>query len=155
MADNEWFDWVQARAQCNVSTVFGKLRTIVERDVKAAVECGIEAEVIDGDLSDTLSVRVNREPNILTGVRTFSVEGDELRVVDLRRSSKVMLVGNVKFDGKDCLIEVDKDGSKQCLLPWEFSRLALEPLFFPRWIPAAGRDRAPGSAWVLTQSHPC
>ena len=131
MANDDRFNWVQARVQCNVSEMFEQLRAVVELDVKSAVECGIGAE-IDGDLSDRFSVRVNREPNIRTGVRTFSIEGDEIGVVDLCRSGDgPVLVGCVGFDGKDCLIEVDRDGSRQCLRPWEFSRMALEPLFFP------------------------
>ena len=122
------FDWVRHRAHCNVREMFEKLAEVVAADVKAAEEVVAGRHfVLEANALDIFHVkRVEPpDPNVIDG-RRFRLQDSRIIVRDLR--GKDILSARVALVHHDCLLDVDSQ--TQPLRLWQFSRLALESLFF-------------------------
>ena len=124
------FDWVSARAGCNVKDLFQRLRDVVEADVQIANEHNPRVKF------DPVSERKFRviEPDPYApksravGV-VFSLNRSEIRVAkvetdELLFSGRAYLLDGA--DGTTCTLNVNDKPLKM----WQVSRLALEDLIF-------------------------
>ena len=118
-------DWVRARASCNVSTMFDALREIVEVDVASANKnlpnLKAQIEQLGGPTKLFRVFQANGN------ARRFRIEGGTAIVVR-NADNQDVLKAKPKMVDLDCLLEVDEHEEPMRL--WEFSRLALEPMFF-------------------------
>lgn len=126
--EGESFDWVEARAQCNIRDLFGRLRTVIESNVKSAARNNIAAEFKD-ESPDQFVVRLScTSLDQQSDWRRFFLGGTDIQVFGV--GHEPLLVGRASLHSRDCLIEVGEGASKRHLKLWEFGRLAIEPLFF-------------------------
>ena len=126
---NQAFDWVTARAKCNITDLFEKLRAVVEGDVKSAEKNGIDAS-FEAIATDRFTVRFrNPHPSAQQNDwRTFCLSDTTIEVRGPGDPDKnLLLTAGVSLHDTDCMLEVDGSGRKRL---WEFSRLALEPMLF-------------------------
>ena len=122
------FDWVRHRALCNVREMFFKLAEVVKGDVEAA-----NATVAGGGfvfeehaIDQFRATHVTRSVDLVIDSRGFRIKDSRIVVRD--GSGRDILSSRVALLPGDCLLQVDDQPHPLRL--WEFSRLALEPLFF-------------------------
>ena len=146
MTDADQSDWVAARAECTAVRLFGALRRVVNRDVEAAnksphINCGFSVKPRDlGDASfDVLKV-----VSTAAGFegRRFILSGETITVAPVDARDVVhdaLLKAEPHLDLEcRCLLrytvpaEPGANKTWQRIEPQQFSRLALEGLFFPK-----------------------
>ena len=125
------FDWVSARLRCNVNELFGKLKAVVKADVESANRNVENAErrfrFNDGPAISVFSVTEGKEPPYVRMV--FELVQQKINVHHQSTEQPPHLVARAALsaDSTECLLDVE------CLQPmplWQFSRRALEDLFF-------------------------
>ena len=121
-------DWVARRARCTAAELFAELRGAVEADAARARE-EVEGSTVNfGGDSDAFWVSRKR-PEVPGRVwsRSFHLKGTKITVED--EDAGMVAEARAEFDGTHCWLKDEVTG----LLfgPKGFSRLALEPLFFP------------------------
>ena len=133
--------WVTARAECE-ARMFNELAECAEADVHDFKE-----------LNDSPSCEFERRPGVpgfrvrlidplLSGAVTFQLRDGRIVAKRLVASSSGPVDSSIdgrpvlQFAGNTCLIEIAEG---EALEAWQFSRRALEPLFFPE---RGGVDRA-------------
>ena len=120
------FDWVAARAKCNVHTVFDELREVVQHDVEQARQLDIPVDFRQPGRPTCFAVhRENGGEKAVLFERaddTINILNADTAGVSLRFSCRISLVS-----GHDCMLTVDDEP----LRLWQISRLALEALLFP------------------------
>ena len=128
----EKFDWVSARGKCSLSLVFLRLREVVESDTNKANE--LKRQGI------SFQFRADSEEKFLVG-RTVTLSGiPEGEAVVFRLMPNEIQVRHAKSENVTMSAKVHLDGDGNCLLVpnggseplrlWQFSRKALEDLFF-------------------------
>lgn len=122
------FDWVTARAKCNIAELFGKLRAVVDSDIKSAEKIGIAA-CFEGHATDRFTVKLyDRSFPELYEWRTFFLGNSKIEVRGPGDpDDNLILEARADLHGADCMLDVNGHGRIRL---WEFSRLALEPLLF-------------------------
>ena len=136
------FDWVSARAAVRSGFVFNALADRIEGDVKKYEACsGSKCEFSREDDRVYVSVLQDAEAGIRRSAALELVyrHSDDDRRFDPYISVKSALGQPISADDRDCraqpilqhdgevMIEVDG----RALALWQFSRLVLEPVFFP------------------------
>ena len=112
-------DWVRDRAKCNVHRLFGELRIQVSHDAEAAKAVTGQPVAVREERTDLFFVTVgDREIG-------FSLTGSQIEV---NAGGILPILARAQFAYPKCKIRLD-DG--RLLDPWEFSREALEDVFFP------------------------
>ena len=126
----EDFDWVAARVKCNVRDLFTQLRDRVKSDVRSAESnAGVKAEVEDRT-PDNFIVRIPN-PTIAGQSRDWRTFGLSGTVIEVRgNGDKPILEARANLDGQECKLSVQIGDRERHMRLWEFSREALEPLFF-------------------------
>ena len=128
------FDWVEKRAKCNVRELFSHLREVVKSDVDSARE-HVSAdgfEFRDGPATTSFMVAGyavktgGATARIAQDVRRFHLSGSTIEVFN-KESRPVIEARAALVGGADCLVDVV---GREPMRLWEFSRLALEDLFF-------------------------
>ena len=123
---DDYVDWVRIRALCDVPAAFNALVEVVEADVASAnkhlpkIEAGIE------DLRRSVRTVMVIQAN--GNGCTFRISGDEIVVRDA--NEKDVLRAKPKMVEMHLRLAVD--GHEEPMRLWEFSRLALEPVFFDK-----------------------
>ena len=120
-------DWVARRARCTAAELFRQLRDTVEADTASARE--VEGSIVEfGEDSGTFWVGREhpRKPGHISS-RSFHLE--ETRIVVRNEEADTVLEARADFDGTHCRLKEEVTGLSFGLKG--FSRLALEPLFFP------------------------
>ncbi len=126
----ESFDWVEARSKCNVRDVFKHLREVVGSDIKSAERNAVVSAELESRTEEQFVVRTHLDPARPDWRTFFLIDARiEVRGPD-DRNDNIVLTGRASLDGGNCCIETVVDGKLCRLRLWEFSRLALEPLFF-------------------------
>ncbi len=121
-------DWVARRARCTAAELFRELRGTVEADAVSARE-EVEGSIVDfGEDSGAFGVsrKQPREPSRVWS-RSFHLE--ETKIVVKDEGADTVAEARVEFDGPHCWLKEEVTGLSFGLKG--FSRLALEPLFFP------------------------
>jgi hypothetical protein len=122
------FDWVKARSKCSLEEVFVNLGEVVDSDVKTTNSLSHK----------TGEFAINRPNGKIVVVKTQQTSAKKSIVFELTNQGvcvKEGLGGKHLFLGKpslipsgDCKLQVD--GEQEPLELWQFSRRALEDLFF-------------------------
>ena len=125
-----WFDWVKARAECNVETLFDQLRQVVRDDVESARKHVPSAcvDIKEGPARTAFTV-IRSAPNsdVVLDAVTFSLRGSDI-VVDNRESRPLTRARPALVGVDECMLEVDN--CEQPMRLWQFSRSVLENLIF-------------------------
>ena len=123
-------DWVRNRARCNVHRLFAELRLQVARDVTAACEtCGSQSFAIREEQSDLFVVTAPGERLI-----TFRLTGSRIEATEATTEGRkpLRLPARAEYDGDSgCRLAVRTADGRRRFELWEFSREALEDVFFP------------------------
>ena len=122
------FDWVSARAECNVRELFSRLRDVVESDCNIANEKNrIEKAVFESRSEEKFTVSfTHSETKALLAGACFHLKKSEIQVADLLTHKPLFTAKAYLLDGGDCTFVVDDKPLKA----WQVSRLALEDVFF-------------------------
>jgi hypothetical protein len=119
------FDWVTARSECSVATVFGSLAAGVQSDVETM-------ERITRTARQPLRFEYSREGTRIVVSRSgnpptfvyFVLDNSEIRV-EVKDEVRLRALPGLTAAG-ECLVRIgDKD-----LHLWQFRKMALEGLFF-------------------------
>ena len=138
-------DWVKVLGRQHAEEVFRRLHEVVRRDVESAREHAradvgkrfgfdpIEFRCFDVEDRCYFSVEVSpkgvRDPR-LCDRRYFELEARSARIVVREDPSKELLAARpALYPPRHCLLDVE--GHERPMRLWQFSRLALEPVFFP------------------------
>jgi len=138
MKDN--FDWVQARAKCNIQGLFDDLRKVVDDNVKSACTHVAPDIVVEDPLTRCFVVRVPfpGRPDAPGLSRSFELSEEDSAIKVFGSSSKPFHIARANLVDEQCQLEVETPGESssqpvQRARPMglgEFSRLVLEPIFF-------------------------
>ena len=135
-------DWVKVLGPKHAEEVFQRLHEVVKRDVESANEhayggsamdrvkyaCQTEDAGDDGFLVIARWTPTPRDPK--QTVRYFDLERGRI-VVRRGGYDKILHTAKVALRRpRHCLLDVE--GHERPMRLWQFSRLALEPLFFPK-----------------------
>jgi hypothetical protein len=126
------FDWVKARSECSMVRTFLLLAELIDRDVKSANALGRDATF---DLNRTVQNRI-----IVNRTRTFAGASQHISIVIVSADDGLDVFRATGTESKDLLFRgtaaLNIDG--ECRIEvegiplhlWQFSRKALEDLFF-------------------------
>ena len=130
------FDWVEARARCNVRNLFDDLRKVVDANVKSAHVHVAPDIVVEDPAPGNFVVRVpfKGRPDLPGVSRSFELCDDDSAIQVDGPSSTPLFVARVNLDDEQCPLEVEtctvsSQPPRQMGLG-EFSRAVLEPVFF-------------------------
>ena len=129
------FNWVKARADCNLDLSFQALRSVVERDVREArntaalTQCGTQFE-FQAEAQGILPMFTVRRivGNRTQGQAIFTQEAHAITVDFGSGSSESSFEVTAEWDEKECACRLSVDNDP-CEI-WQISRRALEWLFF-------------------------
>ena len=123
LEDND-FDWVKARSDCDAAKLFSDLREAVRSNCQSAKERADKRTVLEGIVfehepsSTKFSVARRKDSRI------FLLSGDCIRVIN--RAGVQLHKATAVLVEDSCLLESGSD----LLKPSQFSRLVLEDFFF-------------------------
>ena len=122
------FNWVAARAKCNVRELFEGLKAVVRDDVREAEEHVSAAVTFEEGPQHTTFTVVRRQSadGPAVAARRFHLAGSTIEVLD--KESRPVMAARASLVDIDCMLEVD--GYRDRFRLWQFSRFALEDLFF-------------------------
>ena len=134
------FDWVEARARCNVRNLFEDLRKVVDANVKSA-HIHVAPDIVVADpVPGSFVVRVpfKGRPDLPGLSCSFELSEEDSAIRVFGSSSKPFHVARANLADEQCQLEVETPGespSQPVQRPrpmglGEFSRLVLEPIFF-------------------------
>ena len=127
------FDWVTARAKCNVPDTFAALRARVARDALSATNCDSlpNVEVADGSEHSFSASIPSDVQGVAADTVTFALN-KHLGTIVVTRAQRGTSKPRSVFSAtphlldRRCLLKVDGE----YLEIWDLSRRALEPLIF-------------------------
>ncbi len=135
------FDWVEARAKCNLRILFDDLRKVVEAHVQSGCIHVAPDVVLDEPAPRRFVVRVPfaGRPDLPGLSRSFELSEEDSVIKVFGPDSMLFFVARANLAGEDCRLEVQTCGAPPVVEPLsrarpmglgEFSREVLEPIFF-------------------------
>jgi hypothetical protein len=122
------FDWVEARWNCSLTTVFEKLKAQVKSDVERIHakrrSQDNEIEFTNNGHNFVVSLSTISTVHLVDAVG-FTLKDNEILVTDKRDQELFRAIPSIDDDG-DCILKV---ADKECEL-WQVRKKALERLFF-------------------------
>ena len=135
-------NWVAGTSECTAEHVLAALLPVVERDVEEMKQLSPEQrrwcqfEVEHAEDGPRPFVRVRRTPETEQGNPggwsiTFEKSGDRIAVHGLRNTNgNLVMFADPEWDANSSSCRLRFVPSGKLYRVWEFSRFALEPLFF-------------------------
>jgi hypothetical protein len=125
--NGEYFDWVKARADCSIFSMFEKLKLQVQQDIvrRQSLEPKEGGGYLFRFTEDATGATATAERGTVRDKVSFHLTENVIEIKD--KEGKVRLGATATLsDDRECLLVVD--GKEREM--WQIRKAALEPLFF-------------------------